>query len=200
MQQTHHIEPSALRRALHYRKMVPSDVSDIADAVSDDQIVLSQTEMDSLCERLKLSPTRIASGEVEGRVDDLQSGAIVSHRSENYSRVAKRDGRDYYRYTHLANTQTCPGIMALEIDVLCDASNEISPNLGHDSWEFVYVVEGKVKFDWRRSAEASMSSSVLSVGDSAYLEPWLVHSFVGIDGPAKIVAINFSEDPNFVGK
>lgn len=185
---------ATLETVAHRRKMVLDDLlSDFGGLKDGPHAVFERAEdVERLASALTVSMSHLL---VMSEGSDLQHGVKVCRADEGYVRTASRQGKRYYTYHHLVTTSTAPDLMPLRVELHCDDPASVELNGGHLSREVIYVTEGSVAMEW--DTEEGRHESVLHVGDSAYLEPGISHSFrAAAPSGAELIAFNCGPSPS----
>lgn len=122
--------------------------------------------------------------------DDLNHGVKIGRKNGAFSRAIEKNGTKYYTYNHLATTKTEPNLMSLRVELHCKDPDKIALNFGHGSKEIVYVTKGKVRMDWK-AKDGNQHNEELNVGDSAYVSPYIPHSFIALEDNSELIAVNY---------
>lgn len=166
------------------RKMTLEELSGYA-TISDDTVSFDTFEqLRQTAAALNLPVTSLLQED-----DDLDEGVMVCRGLSGYQRTEERDGIPYYTYTHLANSRAAPKLMSLHLTLHCNEPAKVVLNEGHGAQEFVYVLRGEVRMDWK--ADGQPRSEMLKQGDSIYVHPGVPHSFIAAGPSAEILAVNF---------
>ena len=128
---------------------------------------------------------------LQGVDSDLLNDVKISRSTEGFCKTSSRGAKEYYTYQHLATSNTAPELMALKVTLHCNSAENIVLNGGHASKEVVFVLNGTVRVDWRRSHSVSSFSEVLVAGDSIYISPNVPHSFIALEDGSEILAFNY---------
>lgn len=175
-----------VRTLAESRKMVLADITSDLD-VDGDTLRLNQIDdVQTLAERLILP----ASAVMALLESDLDEGIKVCRKEEGFVRLAKRKGKAYYTYQHLATSNAAPELMALRVTVHCNSEEDVELNGGHGSKELIYVTEGDILMHWQTGVDTRQVE--LHPGDSVYLDPNVRHSFRSLGGNAELLAFNYA--------
>lgn len=166
------------------RKMSPESVLLDYDVQNDEVKFKDFAQLSSLADKLVV-PIKDFFEE-----DDLDHGVKIGRKSNAFSRTIEKNGTKYYTYNHLATTKTEPNLMSLRVELHCKDQDKVTLNSGHVSKEIVYVTKGKVRMDWK-AKDGNQHYEELNVGDSAYVSPYIPHSFMALEDSSELIAVNY---------
>lgn len=167
------------------RKMDPEQIIK-AYKVEGNFVIFTYEELLEFCAKLNLSISTILK---ENETLDLTDGVKVTKKDSAYKRVNEKNGKKYYTYNHLVTTDAYPTLMPLRVELHCNDEKDVVLNGGHDSTEIVYVTKGTVRMHWE--FENVTKYMDLEVGDSAFIQPGISHSFMAVGNDAELIAVNW---------
>lgn len=168
------------------RKKLPEDVL-INLKVEGTHVLFTYEELETFAKELNVLPTTLLE---ENKDLDLDRGIKITRNGKTFTRVSERNGKKYYTYNHLVTTNAYPTLMPLRVELHCSDENDVVLNGGHDSTEIIYVTKGTVRMHWEY--ENTQHELDLHVGDSAFIQPGVSHSFMAVGNQdAELIAVNW---------
>ncbi|MBY4602889.1 MULTISPECIES: cupin domain-containing protein [Bacillus] len=180
------INTEVIEKWVELRKMIPQIEFENLK-VKDGKVLFTYEELKYFCEKLNIKPENLLK---ENFKLDLTNGIKVSRSNNSFKRTSERNGKKYYTYNHLVTTNAYPTLMPLRVELHCNDNQDVVLNGGHDSTEIVYITKGAVRMHW--DYEDIRNEVDLYVGDSAFIQPGVSHSFMALnDKEAELIAVNW---------